>query len=160
MEIEPLDAERAGDVADLWVDLAAGQREYGSHLRPEANRTQIRESLVRHAVTDTVLLASEDGQPRGFVMFSVESGPFAQDVRRGVIENLFVVPGARDDGTGSRLIEAAEAALADRDVDVVALEVMEANDDAQAFYRDHGYEPHRVEMEKTLENDTPSSPDE
>lgn len=160
MEIEAADASEAEAVADLWVELAADQRRYGSHLLAEENHARIRESLVRHAVTGTLLVACEDGEIAGFVTFSVETGAYKQDVRRGVIENLFVAPAARDGGIGSNLLAAAETALAGRDVDVVALEAMAENDDARAFYRRHGYEPHRVEFEKRLESDTHTKADE
>jgi ribosomal protein S18 acetylase RimI-like enzyme len=154
MEIESPDTTIAGDVTDMWVDLAAGQREFGSHLRTDENRTRIRESVVRHIVTDTLLVAREDEDLVGFVMFSVESGSFDQDVRRGVIENLFVDESHRRETVGAQLLEAAEEVLRERDVEVVALEVMWENESAREFYADHGYEPHRVEVEKALESDT------
>lgn len=154
MDIEAPDTALAGEITDMWVALAEGQREYGSHLRSEANRTQIRESVLRHAVTDTLLVARDGDDVAGFVMFSVESGSFEQDVRRGVVENLFVAEPYRSDSVGADLLGAAEERLADRDADVVALEVMADNARARSFYGDHGYGPHRVELEKPLESDT------
>lgn len=156
MDIEAPDTSLAGTVTDMWSDLAAGQQAYGSHLLPRANRTRIRESVVRHIVTDTLLVARDGEDIAGFVMFSVESGSFDQDVRRGVVENLFVAEPYRNESVGADLLAAAEAQLSDRDVDVLALEVMVENDAARSFYRDHGYEPHRLELEKPVENDTPS----
>jgi GNAT superfamily N-acetyltransferase len=153
MEIEAPDTTAAGDVTDLWVDLAAGQREYGSHLLAADNRTRIRESVVRHIVTDSLLVAREAGTLVGFVMFSVESGSFEQDVRRGVVENLFVAEPYRHETVGRQLLEAAEARLADRDVSVVGLEVMAANEAAREFYRANGYDLHRVELEKSIDTD-------
>ena len=153
MEIESPDTTVAGDVTDMWVDLAAGQRDYGSHLLADGNRTRIRESVVRHIVTDSLLVAREDGALVGFVMFSVESGSFDQDVRRGVVENLFVAESHRRETVGQTLLDAAEARLADRGVAVVGLEVMAANQDARAFYRANGYELHRVELEKPIDTD-------
>lgn len=154
MEIESPDTTIAGDVTDMWVDLAGGQREFGSHLLPGENRTRIRESVVRHIVTDTLLVAREGEDLVGFVMFSVESGSFEQDVRRGVIENLFVAESHRRETVGAQLLEAAEDVLRERDVEVVALEVMWDNESAREFYADRGYEPHRMEVEKALESDT------
>ena len=154
MDIEAPDTTLASEVTDMWVDLAEGQRDFGSHLLPEDNRTRIRESVVRHIVTDSLLVAREDGDLVGFVMFSVESSSYEQDVRRGVVENLFVAESYRRETVGAQLLEAAESVLADRDVEVVALEVMEANEEGRTFYADHGYEPHRLELEKSLESDT------
>jgi ribosomal protein S18 acetylase RimI-like enzyme len=153
MEIESPDTTLAGAVTDMWVELAAGQREYGSHLLADDNRTRIRESVVRHIVTDSLLVARDDGALVGFVMFSVESGSFEQDVRRGVVENLFVAESHRHETVGQTLLDAAEARLADREVAVVALEVMATNEAAREFYRENGYDLHRVELEKSIDTD-------
>jgi GNAT superfamily N-acetyltransferase len=159
MEIFAPDTSLAGEITDLWMDLAASQREYGSHLLTAGNRTRIRESVVRHIVTETLLLAREDDDLTGFVMFSVESGSYEQDVRRGVVENLFVAESYRNESLGGELLGAAEETLADREVEVVALEAMWDNEEARTFYRDRGYEPHRIEFEKPLQSDTPSRDD-
>jgi ribosomal protein S18 acetylase RimI-like enzyme len=95
---------------------------------------------------------SEDGL-LGFVMFGPETGRYAQDVSRGVVRNLYVRPDCRGEGVGAALLGAAEAALADRGVEVVALESMAGNGAARRFYRRRGYTPHRVELERTLESD-------
>lgn len=147
-------------LAELWVDLARGQRAYGSHLLDEANRGAVRDALARSVVMGEVLVAratpagtTGSTAVAGFVMFGIESGAYDQDVRRGVVHNLFVRPEWRDDGLGSRLLAAAESALADRDAGVVSLEAMIANEDAIRFYERHGYRPHRVELEKPLPPD-------
>ena len=154
MEIDAPDTTAAGEVTDLWVDLAEDQRDYGSHLLAAENRTRIREAVVRHIVTDSLLVARDDGDLVGFVMFSVESGSFDQDVRRGLIENLFVAESDRREAVGEQLLSAAETVLADRDVEVVALDVLYGNEPARAFYDELGYEPHRLELEKVVESDT------
>jgi ribosomal protein S18 acetylase RimI-like enzyme len=154
MEIDAPDTTAAGEVTDLWVDLAEDQRDYGSHLLAAENRTRIREAVVRHIVTDSLLVARDDGDLVGFVMFSVESGTFEQDVRRGLIENLFVAESDRREAVGEQLVSAAETILADRDVEVVALDVLYGNESARAFYDELGYEPHRLELEKVVESDT------
>jgi ribosomal protein S18 acetylase RimI-like enzyme len=159
MDIGVPPTDSVDDVADLWVDLAADQRQHGSHLAAEANRSRIREAIVRHVVTDSVLVAV-DGDLQGFVMFTVEQPTYEQTVTRGLIENLFVRPAARDEGVGSSLLAAAEQRLADRGVDVIALEVMAANDAARRFYERRGYDSYRVELEKPSESDTPSKGDE
>jgi ribosomal protein S18 acetylase RimI-like enzyme len=157
-------------VTDLWVDLAQNQRAYGSHLYARANRVPVRERIARHVTNDTLLVAcdsdavgSGDGDADscadavvGFVTFDVETGPYAQDVTRGLVRNVFVADGHRDQGIGTALLTAAEEELADRGVDVVQLEVLADNDAAMRFYRRAGYEPHRVEMEKSVESDNHS----
>ncbi|GAB3418184.1 N-acetyltransferase [Haloparvum alkalitolerans] len=171
MEILPATTDDVDAVADLWVDLAADQRAHGSHLLAAANREAVRETVARRAVVDVLLVArasdaddvdgsegrvaseSGEGPIRGFVSAAVESGTYEQDVTRGVIDNLYVEPDARDRGVGGDLLAAAEAALLDAGVDAVALEVMADNAAARRFYERHGYEPHRVEVEKrSIEN--------
>ena len=144
------DADR---LADLWVDLAADQRRYGSHLEGGANREAIHETMLRHAVTDTVRLARRDGVVVGFVTFGVESGRYDQDVARGTIHNVYVDPSDRGEGIGGALLAAAERELDSLGVGVVALEAMARNDAARSFYARHGYAPHRIELEKPINDD-------
>ncbi|PSQ24966.1 GNAT family N-acetyltransferase [Halobacteriales archaeon QS_9_67_17] len=144
-------------LAELWIDLAADQQAHGSHLLAAANRASIRESLAQRVVSGGVFVAREDadgGDILGFVTFYPESGGYEQDTDRGVVENLYVVPGRRGEGIGSDLLTAAENALADGGMEAVTLDAMVANEAARRFYRRHGYEPHRVEFERRLERET------
>ncbi len=147
-------------LATLWVRLAESQRAHGSHLLPEKNRQQIRETIVRHIVSNTVLVARDDDDIVGFVMFTMETGGYQQDENRGIVQNLYVEPPYRDSGLGAELLQAAEEKLKQRGAETVALEVMANNMDARRFYRRLGYEPHRVELEKSVESDTHSKGDE
>jgi ribosomal protein S18 acetylase RimI-like enzyme len=88
----------------------------------------------------------------GFVMFDTERTRYEQDVSRGIIENIYVVPDHRGGGIGSALLDAAEQRLRARDIDSIALEAMAPNERARRFYRERGYDPHRVELEKSLDN--------
>ena len=148
VDIALADTDDADSLVDMWLSLADGQRRYGSHIPAEANRAQIRESILRHITTDRLLLARED-RHCGFVMFSIENGDFEQDATRGIVENLYVRPEFRGQGIGSQLLAAAEQRLRDHGADAVALNVMADNEDARRFYRDHGYTPHRLELEKS-----------
>lgn len=146
-------------LADLWVELAADQRSYRSHLRAEENREQIREAMARHVVTDGLRVARTADEIVGFVMFSMERGDFEQDDVRGIVRNLYVEPSHRGRGVGSRLLEAAETALADAGAARISLEAMAENERARRFYERHGYAVHRVEFEKAVESDTHSKED-
>ena len=155
-------------LVDYWVELAADQRQYGSRLLTDANRESVTDAVARHVVTDGLLVACERGETDhqtderdsndilGFIMYHVEDGRYRQDRTTGVIVNLYVRPDARGDGIGSRLLEAAEDELAEADVDTVTLEVLAANDAARRFYSRHGYRNHRIELAKSIENDTHS----
>ncbi|UPV74411.1 GNAT family N-acetyltransferase [Halorussus limi] len=167
-------------VADRWVELAEGQREFDSRLLSAENRQAVRESVAQRAVADELLVAradeadpkvdaedagedagnaedgdgTDDGRIVGFVTFGIESSSYEQDAVRGIVQNIYVVPDRRGEGIGSALLAEAEAGLADAGADAVSLEVMADNADARRFYRRHGYAPHRVELEKSVESDT------
>lgn len=167
-DIEP---PAAAELASQWVHLAEEQRAYGSHLETTANRARIEEMLARYAARDQVLVAhtrteapqavslTSDSGDRdadnvvGFVMFRPRESPYELDCSRGLIENLYVVPDCRDNDIGSKLLESAEERLYDRGLSVITLGAMADNEAARRFYRRHGYKPHRVEFEKTADED-------
>ncbi|WP_277552692.1 GNAT family N-acetyltransferase [Halobaculum limi] len=159
--VEPGRIEDAETVAGLWVDLARDQRAYGSHLLPEENRQAAVDSIARAVVSRGLFVAidctdevsPEDGDIVGFVSFGQDSGRYEQNVTTGTIYNLYVRPGYRDEGIGARLLTHAEAAFAESGVDVVCLEAMAGNVGARRFYERHGYDQHRVELEKLLTDD-------
>ena len=152
--VETGTADDVDAVVDRWVELAEGQRAFGSHLLTADNRAVVRDSIVRRLVADELLVARVDESIVGFVTFGVESGVYAQDTTRGVVQNIYVVPESRGDGVGSALLRSTEESLIESGAETISLEVMARNDDARRFYRRHGYRPHRVEMEKRPENDT------
>ncbi|WP_181686512.1 GNAT family N-acetyltransferase [Halorhabdus salina] len=152
--------DAADELADMWVSLAADQRAYGSHLEAETNRGQIRSAINRHTISGRLRVVRESDRLLGFVMFTVDSSSLRRTVSRGLIENLYVVPDRRREGIGTTLLDAAETALGDEGVDVIALDVLAPNDGARAFYRDRGYNPHRMSVEKSIESDTHSKGDE
>jgi ribosomal protein S18 acetylase RimI-like enzyme len=174
-EIEAADPAEAAAIAELWVALARGQREHDSHLLAGANSTRVRDMVARYAARERLVVArsedrtdapagtdvarSEDRTETpagtgvvGFVMFRTRSDQYEVDCERGLVENLYVVPECRGQGIGSALLSAAERRLRERGVDAISLEAMAANEPARRFYRRHGYEPHRVEFEKGVDD--------
>ncbi|WP_262177894.1 GNAT family N-acetyltransferase [Haloarcula laminariae] len=154
MDITTPSTELTDRLTEMWVELARDQRDYGSHLLGPENRAVIRETVVQRIVSDNLLVARQDDAVVGFVMFSVDRGRYDQDVTAGLVENIYVVPAARRDGVGSALLRAAEERLVDGGATVIQLEAMAENDAARQFYAAHGYAPHRLELEKSTENDT------
>ena len=161
MHVEPATLSEVELLADWWVELAAEQRAFDSHLFADENRELIREAIGRGILAGTVLVArpdideeqeaAADIDPLGFVMFSLESGRYRQDVTRGIVDNLYVRPAKRNRGVGSELLEAAERALYEAGAETVSLDSMAENEGARRFYRRHGYTPHRIEFEKGLD---------
>jgi len=150
--VEAAEGDDVDRVADLWVDLAAGQRAHGARIGAEANRTAVRERLAHLAAAGDLLVARRTGgEVVGFVAVEVAAERYETDADRGVVTDLYVVPERRGRGSGAALLSAGEARLADRGVDVVALEALADNDAARRFYRRHGYDPHRVEFAKPVD---------
>lgn len=154
-----LDVATTADVdrlTDLWVALAADQRAHGSHLAAEGNRSAMHRAIASAVVEDRIVVVrpeTDDGEPdgvRGFVMFTIEHGIYAQDVTRGRIQNLYVEPAVRNRNFGTALVERAEAALAERGADVITVDAMAGNDGARRLYERLHFEPHRVEFEKPV----------
>ncbi|OYR59258.1 GNAT family N-acetyltransferase [Halorubrum halodurans] len=148
-------------IADRWVTLARGQRRHGSTLLASANREAVREWIARSVVTGELLVARDgDGTAApaetvvGFVAFSIERDGYERDCTRGVVSNLFVSADRRGEGIGSALLAAAERELAEAGADAVALEALADNERARSFYADHGYDLHRVELRKELDEET------
>lgn len=150
--------EEVDALADLWVDLAADQRRHGSHLVAAPNRETARDLIAGQVVTGGVRVAVA-ADPVGFVTFVVERGAYDQDATRGLVHDLYVAPAWRDAGVGSRLLTAAEEALADDGAEVVVVEALADNAAARRLYERHGYDVHRVEMERRVGdgNDTDTS---
>ncbi len=142
-------------VVDRWVELARDQRTYSSHLLANENRGTVRDSVARHIIEDTLLVA-RDSRIVGFIMFELQAGVYQQTTTCGLIQNVYVEPSHRDEGIGSALLDEAEATLAERGAETFSLEVMVENENARRLYENRGYEPHRIEMEKSDENDNHS----
>lgn len=154
MDITTPSTELTDRLTDMWVELARDQRSYGSHLLGSENHAVVRETVVQRIIADSLLVARQEGNVVGFVMFTIERGRYEQDVTPGLIENIYVEPAARRDGIGSALLGAAEDRLVADGATVVRLEAMAENEGARQFYVAHGYAPHRLELEKSTENDT------
>jgi ribosomal protein S18 acetylase RimI-like enzyme len=176
MRVEPATTADVDALVDAWVALAEAQRRHGSHIAGADNREAIRPLLAYHAVEGTALVArggpssadpsradgdsGPDDRPDdaivGFVNFGLEEAGLESDAVRGIVHNVYVDPASRDEGVGSALLDAAEAELAERGADVVAIEALADNEAARRFYRERGYDPHRVTLAKPLGSDTPT----
>lgn len=160
--VELASTDDLDELVAQWSALVASQRDYGSHIRAEGNQNAARDVLGQHIAADRVAVARPlpgfDDRLRsegilGFVTFYVETGLYEQTETRGIVENIYVIPAARGRGVGSTLLKDAEDRLVERGAEVGALSVLAANEDGQEFYRAHGYEPHRITVERELDRD-------
>lgn len=151
IEFDVPGVDAAEKVTDLWIALAEEQRSFGSHMEGAPNRERIRSTFASHIVADELVVALETEDVVGFVSFAMEFRLFEISVRRGIVHNLYVVPEYRGGGIGGRLLEEAEHRLRKRGADVVSLEALDANERVHEFYRRHGYDPHRITYEKSMD---------
>ncbi|WP_262848608.1 GNAT family N-acetyltransferase [Mumia quercus] len=56
-----------------------------------------------------------------------------------VLDEMYVVPSLRDQGIGSAVIEAVLAHAREHDIDLIEINVDEADADTQRFYAQHGF---------------------
>ncbi|MFD1645331.1 GNAT family N-acetyltransferase [Haloarchaeobius litoreus] len=160
MAIERATLDELDTVVDLWVDLATEQGPHGAHVRPAENRTTMRERLARHVVDGSVLVDRVDDDVVGFVSFERTDPDMSVDTERGLVSNLYVAPDYRGAGRGAALLDAAEAELRERGVDVVQLEVMASNTRARSFYSEQGYAEHRSVLEKRVGVESHTKPND
>lgn len=154
MPVEPATLDDLDRIVDLWVALAAEQRDHGAHLTAGPNRDVMGEALAQHVVDHTCLVARAEGSDTGaapivgFVTFALEQDGLDRDVTRGFVHNLYVTPEMRGQKIGGELLGAAEDALDAAGVDRIVLETLAGNEAARRFYERRGYTPHRVAYER------------
>lgn len=142
-------------VTDLWVSLAREQRERGSRLAAERNRSAMRAAIAAHHENEGVIVARDGERLVGFATVTREGRGLVTDADRALLSNLYVVSDRRDEGIGTVLLEAVEERCREWGVSSVTLEVLAANEDARRFYTERGYDIHRLRLERSLaESDT------
>ena len=102
------------------------------------------ESLTRHLFGTRpmaeVLIAERDGEPLGFALFFHNFSTF--EGRPGIyLEDLFVIPEARQLGAGTQLLSALAALAVERDCARLEWSVLDWNKPAIAFYASIGALP-------------------
>lgn len=157
-DISAADSEDLGEVLECWIELVEGQREYGSHIEAESNRTIARDLLGQYITGNMLAVARPAGASAGedllgFVMYYRENGVYTQTVTRGVIENVYVKSSIRGSGIGSALLSFAESELEARGVDAIGISAMAENQSAIDWYQERGYEPHRLVLERDIDTE-------
>lgn len=138
-------------VHEAVLELAASQRAFGSVVDPAASAGTLQEHLARSLADDRVFVAVDDGAIVGVATVSIVDDALERTETVGLVEYLFVEPGRRNTGIGSRLLARAERALVARGATVAHLEVFAGNDDALRFYRTHGFETQQHRLSKPLD---------
>jgi ribosomal protein S18 acetylase RimI-like enzyme len=99
---------------------------------------------------ETVLVAYADGEPAGFT--SLRTIPYLdQDTPYAEVTQLHVRPQFRRRGIASQLVEAAEQRAVDAGATCLHILTGVDNEDAQAFYRNAGYQAECYDFQKFFE---------
>ncbi|QDX40862.1 GNAT family N-acetyltransferase [Salarchaeum sp. JOR-1] len=157
--IEAATTDDLDALVEQWAALVEGQRRHGTHLLAAENRNAARGVLGQRIAADQLRVARDGDGRLGFATYYLEDGLYDQDATRGIVENVYVDPPHRNQGIGSRLLDAAETELEARGADTLAIAVMADNDAARGLYESRGYAAHRVILEKPAENDTHTNPE-
>jgi len=126
MEIRRLGAEDYREILDLW------NRAGLASLRPRGRDSL--EAFTRQMATgyQTVLGLERDGRIVAVVVAS-------HDGRKGWINRLAVDPSLRRQGSGGRLLSAAEAMLTSQGIEVVAALIESENTDSLRLFESAGF---------------------
>jgi ribosomal protein S18 acetylase RimI-like enzyme len=111
---------------------------YLDTLRPEDRLGQWEEALSTSA-WPVVLVAEDERAIVGFVALSPSRDADADPSAVGEIQTIYLDPPAFGGGTGSALLQAAEAELARAGFTSATLWVLETNAKARRFYERHGW---------------------
>ncbi len=105
-----------------------------------ATEDKLRDTLFSDRPAAEVLIASIDGEPKGFALFFHNYSTFL--AQRGVfLEDLFVKPDARGHGVGDALLSTLAQLAIDRNCGRLEWSVLDWNDLAIGFYKRIGANP-------------------
>ncbi|MFB9237677.1 GNAT family N-acetyltransferase [Plantactinospora siamensis] len=99
---------------------------------------------------NVVLLAREDDRVVGHLVGRLSGPGSVHPVRVAELESLYVEPGSRAAGTGSRLVEAFLAWAAEHGADRATVTAYAANERALAFYARHGFAVRSVTLDRAV----------
>lgn len=136
----------------LGAQLVAAHHDFDSRRfipatgdTPAAYAAYLERQLARPEVT--LLVAARGTAVLGYVYAGIEGSDYmALRGPAGVIYDLFVEPKSRSQGVGRSLLDAAVAALRERDVPRILLSTADRNAPAQRLFAAAGFRPTMIEM--------------
>ena len=137
-------------IEPLWLALFDHHHQVGDAGLPIVDRSQtwarrrrIYDELFESPET-FVVFAERDAAPVGYAMCHVQDHPddsWDTSDKVGIIETLSLLPTERGNGTGTALMDFAEAELQRRGALTTMTAVMEGNDRVKEFYQRRGMTP-------------------
>jgi ribosomal protein S18 acetylase RimI-like enzyme len=113
------------------------------------DREKSRKSILLHVKKHhgTIKVAESGGRPVGFIEFKPMSSSFGT---YGYINIIFVEEKHRKHGIGKALLDSAEKWFLSRGISSIQATVTNTNKESLDFFREHGYLPRRVVVEKRV----------
>jgi ribosomal protein S18 acetylase RimI-like enzyme len=138
---------RAGDAEKLLEcrEEAARMSFPGMRMDREKSRKSIMLHLKKHP--GTIKVAETKGSAIGFIEFKLKSCSFG---RYGYINLIFVEEKHRKHGVGKVLLDSAEKWFLSRCIRSIQATVTNTNNESLDFFREHGFLPRRVIVEKRI----------
>jgi len=120
-----------------------------SFPRARMDREKSKRSILLHLKKHpgTIKVAESGGRPVGFIEFKPRSCSFGI---YGYINIIFVEEKHRKHGVGKALLDCAEKWFLSRGISSIQATVTNTNNESLDFFREHGYPPRRVVVEKRI----------
>ncbi len=143
-------AEEAGIIRPLWEELNAHHGRCSTYFSDYYHRFTFEArtaALIRKTARGKIRIevAEEEGIPVGYCIASVGVD------RTGEIESILVTERFRNRGIGTKLLESALDWFDREGADPEIVMVAEGNEQALPFYREHGFFPRRVLLQRKKE---------
>jgi ribosomal protein S18 acetylase RimI-like enzyme len=128
-----------GTLADL-LPLVAAYHDFEDidHAASDIDTVSVLRPLVGDSPHGAVWFIEKDGQNVGYIAicdsYSIEFGG-----KTAMIDEFFIVPAARGQGIGRRVLGLLEPLLITRNINVLFLEVSPSNTSAQRLYQQAGF---------------------
>lgn len=121
---------------------------YGAYFGGRVTEVAVAGRLRQASAFETVAVAEVEGKLVGFaslrVTNSLDPDPYAE------LTDLFVEPDSRRLGVASKLVKYLEGLARERGASHLVVLTGQRNTEAQAFYRNIGYEEYAIAMRKSL----------
>lgn len=134
------------DAAAVAALLDAFNREYATPTPGAVVLTARLERLLPGGQVVALLAADP---PAGVALITLRPSVW-YDGPVGLLDELYVEPGSRDNGCGTLLLRGAEQVVRDRGGDVLEINVDAYDTDARRFYERHGYRNSEVGSDEPL----------
>lgn len=99
---------------------------------------------------DGMFVCEIDSEIVGWSWLRIHENEFFKEGAYGELNEIYIVPEWQGKGVGKVLIRHADAWFRNNGVKIVRVEALAANEKALVFYRNHGFKPNYISLQKEL----------